>query len=107
MKALMIITGSGPIVVLSSHASPTDPVFLGKLHHKGIDKFIAYDLPWDDVEQRYGGHFQAVLNDLHETDDLRVLDMNGQRVFNLLRLDQLGAPIVYDRAAEPEKVYMD
>jgi len=71
------------------------------------NKFIAYDLPWDDVEQRYGGHFQAVLNDLHETDDLRVLDMNGHRVFNLLRLDQLGEPIVYDRTGEPEKVYMD
>ncbi len=106
MKALMIISGSGPILVLSSHAS-TDSVLLGKLHHKGLDKFIAYELPWDEVKERYGGHFQAVLNDLHETDDLRVLDVNGQRVFSLFRLDQLGAPFVHDPAGEREKVYMD
>lgn len=106
MKALMIMSGSGPILVLSSHGS-NDAVLLGKLHHKGIDKFIAYELPWEEVEARYGGHFQTVLNDLHETDDLRVLDVNGQRVFSLFRLDQLGAPIVHDPAGERSQVFMD
>lgn len=106
MKALMIISGSGPILVLSSHTS-TDAVLLGKLHHKGIDKFIAYDLPWEQVKERYGAHLQAVLRDLHETDDLRVLDVNGQRIFNLFRLDQLGTPIVHDPAGEREQVFMD
>lgn len=107
MKAIMIITGSGPMLVLSTHASPTDSVFLGKLHHKGVDKFLAYELPWDEVKERYGGHFQAVMNDLHETDDLRVLDVNGDRVFSLFRLDQLGPPIVYEPAGRNEQVFMD
>jgi hypothetical protein len=95
MKALMIITGSGPMLVLSSHEKPDDAVFLGKLRAKGVEKFLAYELSIDDVKARYGGHFQTVVNDLHESDDLRVLDVNGHRVFELFRLDGLGEPFVY------------
>jgi hypothetical protein len=96
MKAVMLITGSGPILVLSSHEKPDDDVFLAKLKAKGIEKFLAYELPLDEVKERYGGHFQTVVNDLHETDDLRVLDVNGHRVFDLFKLDGLGAPFVHE-----------
>lgn len=96
MKAAMLFTGSGPIVVLTSHVSLTDAVLQEKLHAKGIDKFIAYDLPLDLVEQRYGQHFQVVLRDLSETDDLRVLDFNGQRAFGLFHLAELGAPTLFE-----------
>lgn len=96
MKAVMLFTGSGPVVFLTSHDSVTDPVLLDKLKGKGIDRFIAYELPLDVAKERYGGHFQAVLNDLHETDDLRVLDFNGERAFGLFRLDELGPQIIYD-----------
>jgi len=96
MKALMIITGSGPMLVLSSHEKPDDQVFLGKLKAKGIEKFLAYELPWEEVKERYGGHFQTVVNDLHESDDLRVLDVNGHRVFELFGLSKLGAPFVHE-----------
>jgi hypothetical protein len=96
MKAALLFTGSGPIVVLTSHASLTDAVLLLKLHAKGIDKFIAYDLPLDLVERRYGQHFRVVLRDLSETDDLRVLDFNGQRAFGLFHLAELGAPTLFE-----------
>ena len=96
MKALMLFTGSGPIVILTSHDSVTAPALLEKLEAKGIDRFFAYELPLDIAEARYGGHFHTVLNDLHETDDLRVLDYNGERAFALFRLDELGSPIIYD-----------
>jgi len=96
MKAYMLITGGGPIIILSSHESPADQVFVGKLKAKGIEKFMAYELPWGEVKERYGGHFQTVLNDLHETDDLRMLDFNGQRVFQLFRLDELGEPYLHE-----------
>ena len=49
------------------------------------------------ARERYGGHFQAVESDLHETDDLRVLDFNGQRVFQLFRFDELGAPTLQEQ----------
>jgi hypothetical protein len=107
MKVLMLLTGSGPMLVLSNHDSLEDEVFLGKLKSKGVDKFMAFELPLDEVERRYGGHFHAVANDLHETDDLRVLDINGHRIFDLFRLDELGEPFVFEPAGKKEKVYLD
>lgn len=107
MKALMLFTGSGPLLVLSSHESPADPVFLSKLKAKGIEKFIAYELPLEKVQARYGGHYQVVLNDLHESDDLRVLDYNGHRAFELFSLHELGEPILHEPGDEPSKVFVD
>jgi hypothetical protein len=107
MKAYMLLTGSGPILILSAHDSPEDEVFLGKLRAKGVDKFIAYELPWEEVQSHYGQHFQTVLHDLHETNDLRVLDFNGPRVFHLFRLDTLGTPFIYEPDGQVSKVYMD
>ena len=103
MKAFLLYTASGPVVILSSHESPADEVFLGKLRAKGVDKFLAFELPLE----RYGGHYQTVLNDLHETDDLRILDVNGQRVFQLFPLNALGVPHVHDPTGMKTKVYMD
>ena len=50
MKAALLFAGSGPLVVLTSHASFTDPTQLEKLGAKGIDKFIAYEIPLDLAE---------------------------------------------------------
>ena len=97
MKAALLFAGSGPLVILTSHASLTDAPLLEKLHAKGIDKFIAYELPIDLVRERYGNHFQVVLRDLHEADDLRVLDFDGQRAFRLFHLSELSSPILFER----------
>jgi hypothetical protein len=99
MKVAMLFTGSGPIVILTSHDSVTDPNLLEKLEAKGIERFLAYELPLELAKRRYGGHFTTVMNDLHESDDLRVLDYNGERAFALFRLDELGSPVVYEPAA--------
>jgi hypothetical protein len=96
VRAALLFAGSGPLVILTSHTSLTDSPLLEKLHAKGIDKFIAYELPIDLVRERYGNHFQVVLRDLHEADDLRVLDFDGQRAFRLFHLSELGSPILFE-----------
>ena len=101
MKALMLFTGSGPIVILTSHASLTDSDLKEKLTAKGIEKFVAYELPLETVRERYGGHFQTVLHNLHESDDLRVLDFNGERAFRLFRFDELGSPTMVEGEQGP------
>ena len=98
MKAYMLMTRSGPIVVLTSHASLLDNALVEKLAEKGIDKFVAYEVPIALAEQRYGTHFSVVKGDLRETDDLRVLDEDGERVFALFRFDELGPSLVYEPA---------
>lgn len=98
MKSLLLMTCNGPLLILSSHESPTSDIFLSKLQAKGITKFIAYEIDFDKVKRRYGGHFTKVIQDLHETDDLRVLDYNGHRIFDLFRFDELGEPQIYEPA---------
>jgi hypothetical protein len=99
MKTAMLFTGSGPIVILTSHDSITAPALLKKLEAKGIERFLAYDIPLELAKARYGGHFTTVVNDLHESDDLRVLDYNGERAFALFRLDELKRPVFYEPKA--------
>lgn len=96
MKTMLLLTASGPIVVLTSHASPLDPALLEKLGARGIRKFIAFEIPTELAQARYGTHFAVVRNDLHETDDLRLLDLDGQHAFGLFRFDELGQPIVHE-----------
>ncbi len=52
MQALMLFGGSGPLVILPSHESATDPALLEKLKAKGLDKFIAYQIPVDLARER-------------------------------------------------------
>jgi hypothetical protein len=99
MKTAMLFTGSGPIVILTSHDSVTAPALLKKLEAKGIERFVAYEIPLELAKTRYGGHFTTVVNDLHESDDLRVLDYNGERAFALFRLDELKSPVFYELKA--------
>ena len=99
MKTAMLFTGSGPIVILTSHDSVTAPALLKKLEAKGIERFLAYEIPLELAKARYGGHFITVVNDLHESDDLRVLDYNGERAFALFRLDELQGPVLYEPRA--------
>ena len=96
MKCLMLFTGSGPLVILTTMASVTRSPMVDKLKAKGIEKFIAYEIPLDLAKDRYGGHFNVVVQDLHESDDLRVLDYNGERAFRLFKLDELGRAIKYE-----------
>jgi len=98
MKSFLLMTGSGPLVILTSHDSVQDPTLLDKLLVKGIDKFIAYEVPYEFAAQRYGGHFNVVANDLHETDDLRVLDYNGERAFRLFSFSELGEACIHEPA---------
>jgi len=99
MNAAMIFSGGGPVVVLTSHESLEDPALLELLGRKGIDKFIAFPIPVEVARARYGVHFDIVCGDLHETDDLRVLDFDGRRAMELLPFGELGEPIFHDKPA--------
>ncbi len=96
MKPVLLLTASGPLVILTSFPSALHPTLLDKLKGKGIRKFIAFDLPPEAVRWRYGGHFTAVAEDLAETDDLRVLDFDGHHIFDLFRFAELGPPVFHE-----------
>ena len=96
MKAGIFFTGTGPILILTTHESFTDPNLVNKLSAKGIKRFIAYDVPEDKVKEKYGNHFNVILKDLDQTDDLRVLDYDGHHVFYNFPLNELKDPAVFE-----------
>ena len=98
MKAGIFFTGTGPILLLTSYEELNDKKFIDKLGTKGIKKFIAFEVDTHKVKQRYGQHYNIILGDLRQTDDLRVLDYDGHHVFYNFSLAELGEPIYYDGA---------
>ena len=96
MKAGIYFTGTGPILLLTSYEDLNAPRLIEKMVSKGIKKFIAFEIDINKVRQRYGQQYQAILGDIRQTDDLRVLDYDGHHVFYNFSLDELGVPIYYD-----------
>ncbi len=94
IRAYLIFTGSGPILILSTYPSLTDERLVSKLRYKGIDKFIAYEVHLDAVRQRYESSSEAIAKALAgRPDDLRVLDVNGHQIMANFSLQALGEPI--------------
>jgi hypothetical protein len=93
MRAYLIFTGSGPILILTTFASVTDERLVAKLRHKGIAKFIAYEVPLERTRKLYGVPFEVIAADLAGQEDLWVLDFNGHHIFASFRLSDLGEPI--------------
>jgi hypothetical protein len=96
MKAGIFFSGTGPILILTSYDSLTNPDFVEKLSTKGIKKFIAFEVSEAAVKEKYGQHFNVIMGDLHQTDDLRVLDYDGHNVFYNFNIKELGDPISHE-----------
>lgn len=93
MKAALIFTGSGPILVLTTFESLQSPDFIQRLAARGISKFIAHEVSLELVRQSYGTRFSVITGDLSQSDDLRVMDIDGHHVFNSFSFEELGPPI--------------
>jgi hypothetical protein len=93
MRAYIVFSGTGPILILTTYPSLTDERLVGKLGHKGIVKFIAYEVPVDVVQDVYGVPFDVIASDLERSEDVRVLDFNGHHIFSSFSFSNLGEPI--------------
>jgi hypothetical protein len=96
MKAVLIFSGMGPVLLLTSYESITHPKFIEKLTTKGIKKFIGFELPLELVKEKYGAHYEAILNDVQQSDDLRVLDYDGHNVIYNFSFKDMGQPTFYE-----------
>ena len=99
MKAGIYFTGTGPVLIMTARDSLQDPFLLRLLRDKGIDKFIAFEVPIETVKERYGQHFGVILGDRTQKDDLRVVDEEGHRVFYNFSFEDLGQPIYSEEPA--------
>ncbi|HMB20159.1 MAG TPA: hypothetical protein VKQ10_03755 [Spirochaetota bacterium] len=97
MKAGLLLTGNGALIYLTSHESFMNEQLTRKFESKGISKFIAYEIPVGEAKQRYAAHFDVVIRDLHESDDLRILDYDGNRAFKMFSFGELGDPYLHEK----------
>ncbi len=98
MKAGIIFTGTGPILILTTYGSFEDEKLIEKLNLKGIKKFIAYEVPVDLVKDKYGQQFDVIMKDVKQTDDLRVLDFDGHKIFYSFSFSELGEAYLHEAA---------
>lgn len=93
MKAALIFTGSGPILVLNPFESFQSPEFIQRLADRGICKFFAREVSLELVQERLGTRFPAILDDLSQGGDLHVMDIDGHHFLSALSSKELGPPI--------------
>jgi len=98
----MLCTDQGPVVIVTQYETLHHPRLLELLEQKGIAKFIGFTFPLELVQQRYGQHYQTVMENLHETDELRVVDSEGRRAFRLFSFSEMSEPMLYEAAAREE-----
>ena len=99
MKAGVITGGSGAILIVTGRDSLEDPELVEALRQKGIDKYIGFEVPLDLVKQQYGQHYSVIMADRRQTDLLRVVDVNGQRIFRNFPLSAFGPSQCHDEPA--------
>ena len=96
MKAGIIFAGSGPILILTTYESFSDEKFVEKLSQKNIDKFIAVEVSLEICQKKYGQHYDVILKDVKQEDDLRVLDYNGYNVFHNFKFTEWGPELRHE-----------
>lgn len=96
MRGVLVFSGTGPLLILSSYPSLDHPQFIAKLRAKGLQKFIAYEIPIERCKDLYGYAYRDIAADLETRDDLRVLDFDGHRIFLNFSLRELGPEFVYE-----------
>lgn len=100
MKGILVFSGSGPLLILSSYPTIDHPDLVAKLKTKGLRKFIAYEVPIDRCKDLYGFTWRDIAADLETHDDMRVLDFDGHRIFLNFSLRRLGDAFVYEEETD-------
>jgi len=99
MKAVIVFSSNGPVLIVTSYPSIDDSRFVAKLKAKGIGKFMAWEVAIDHCEELYGYGFRDIVADLKKEDDLRILDFDGHRIFLNFSLAGLHEPFVFEEPA--------
>ena len=97
MIAALIFSGSAPILILTSYPYLYDDRFIEKLGQKGINKFVAFEVSTETAKTRYGNRYDIILQDLGDSEDMRVLDYDGHTAFQNFSFKELGEPFEYEK----------
>jgi len=103
MKAVIVFSGNGPLLIVTSYPSIDDSRFIAKLKAKGIGKFMAWEVAIERCKDLYGYGFRDIVADLQKEDDLRILDFDGHRIFLNFSLADLREPFKFEERSQPAR----
>jgi len=96
MRSFMLLTETGPVLLLTKCTSATEDNLVDRLDQRGIHKFIAFEVPVSRVHELYGVPFEVVAADLDRGRDMRILDYNGSHIFSSFSFEELGSPTLVE-----------
>lgn len=96
MTALLVFTETQPLLLMASRAVVSDDRLAEGLKDRGIDKFMAYEVPIDHLRREYGLAFERIEADLKNGEEMRVLDFKGSHVFAKVDFAELGPVFARD-----------
>ena len=96
MRSFLILTENGPLLVVTARSAITEGSLLESMRLRGIDKFIAYEVPVERLHECYGVPFEVIAADLDRGKEMRILDFDGPQIFDRLSFDELGEEIQYE-----------
>jgi len=97
MRSYLVLAENGPLLVMTSNSCITGEALCEALRHKGITKFIAYEVPVARMHDFYGLGFEVIAGDIERGQDLRVLDFDGPHIFDRVPFADLGQAIHCER----------
>ncbi|MEE4273669.1 MAG: hypothetical protein V2I67_18485 [Thermoanaerobaculales bacterium] len=96
MRSFLLLTETGPVLLLTKSTSITKRSLVDHLRQRGIAKFISFEVPVDRVHELYGVPFEVVASDLAHGTEVGFLDSNGPHIFSALPLEELGTAVPYE-----------
>ena len=89
MRAYVVFSSTEPVLVVSRQPIRSRPV-LDELRRIGCLKFIAREVPIEQVRCLYGRQYDIIEEAIARGCPLRVLDYNGRRIFRWLPFSDFG-----------------
>ena len=93
MNGILVYGASGPLLLLSSFPALDDQQLLAQLAAKGLDKFLAWEVPLERCHDLYGYSYRDDAEDLESHRGIHVLDTDGHRIFLNFSLRELSGGI--------------
>jgi len=95
MKAVIVFSGTGPILILTSYPSIDDPKLIGKLKAKGINKFVSFEVPIDQCKALYCKCYDLIEDLEKGEEEIVVLDVDGVHILRNFSL-KTSTPFVFE-----------
>ena len=96
VHTFMVLTDGCPILVMTIHGDPEHPEVRAALERRGYRRFISWTVPVESIRSIYGTRFEVIEANLDDRRPLRILDFDGDKVFDHVVLANLDRPVTCD-----------